>query len=82
MLALILNPEEMATHSSILAWRIPGTEEPARLLSGVTQSRTQLKQLSSSSSILKPYCIHDLITGTPYHWNEGSQENIHSWQAG
>ena len=25
--------EEMATHSSILAWRIPGTEEPGGLLS-------------------------------------------------
>ena len=23
----------MATHSSVLAWRIPGTEEPVRLLS-------------------------------------------------
>ena len=23
--------KEMATHSSILAWRIPGTEEPERL---------------------------------------------------
>ena len=23
--------EEMATHSSVLAWRIPGTEEPGRL---------------------------------------------------
>ena len=23
--------EDMATHSSILAWRIPGTEEPGRL---------------------------------------------------
>ena len=23
--------EEMATHSSILAWKIPGTEEPGRL---------------------------------------------------
>ena len=23
--------KEMATHSSILAWRIPGTEEPGRL---------------------------------------------------
>ena len=23
--------EEMPTHSSILAWEIPGTEEPARL---------------------------------------------------
>ena len=25
--------EGMATHSSILAWRIPGTEEPGRLQS-------------------------------------------------
>ena len=25
--------EEMATHSSILAWRIPWTEEPGELLS-------------------------------------------------
>ena len=26
-------PKEMATHTSILAWRIPGTEEPGGLLS-------------------------------------------------
>ena len=26
--------KEMATHSSILAWRIPWTEEPGRLQSG------------------------------------------------
>ena len=25
--------KEMATHSSVLAWRIPGTVEPGRLLS-------------------------------------------------
>ena len=30
----------MATHSSVLAWRIPGTGEPRELLSGVAQSRT------------------------------------------
>ena len=40
--------KELATHSSVLAWRIPGTGEPA--VSGVTQSQTRLKQLSSSSS--------------------------------
>ena len=34
--------EEMATHSSILAWRIPWTEEPGGLQSGVTKSQTQL----------------------------------------
>ena len=44
--------KEMATHSSSLGWRIPGTGEPGGLLSyyGVAQSRTQLKRLSSSSS--------------------------------
>ena len=32
--------EEMATHSSILAWRIPGTEEPGRLQLVGLQSQT------------------------------------------
>ena len=41
----------MATHSSVLAWRIPGLGEPGGLsgVSGVAQSQTRLKQLSSSS---------------------------------
>ena len=30
--------KEMATHSSILAWRIPWTEEPGRLQSTGSQS--------------------------------------------
>ena len=42
--------KEMATHSSVLAWRIPGTEEPGGLPSMGLQSRTRLKRLSSSSS--------------------------------
>ena len=32
--------ESMTTHSSILAWRIPWTEEPGGLLSVELQSRT------------------------------------------
>ena len=39
----------MATHCSILAWRIPWTEEPGGLLSTGLQSQTRLKQLSSGS---------------------------------
>ena len=35
--------EGMSTHSSILAWRIPSTEEPGRLQSIGLQSWTQLK---------------------------------------
>ena len=49
-----LNPDQedplekgMATHSSILAWRIPWTEEPGGLQSNrVIQRQTQLKWLS------------------------------------
>ena len=40
----------MATHSSALAWRIPGTGEPGGLPSMGSQSQTRLKRLSSSSS--------------------------------
>ena len=32
--------KEMATHSSILAWQIPWTEGPGRLLSNFTHSLT------------------------------------------
>ena len=34
--------KEMATHSSILAWRIPWTEEPGGLQSMGSQSWTQV----------------------------------------
>ena len=34
--------KRMANHSSILAWRIPWTEEPQATVYGVTKSWTQL----------------------------------------
>ena len=41
----------MATYSSVLAWRIPGTGGVWwAAVDGVAQSRTRLKRLSSSSS--------------------------------
>ena len=35
--------KEMATHSSIVAWKIPWTEEPGGLQSWVSKNHTQLK---------------------------------------
>ena len=32
----------MATHSSVLAWGIPWTEEPGATVHGVAKSQTQL----------------------------------------
>ena len=46
--------KEMATHSSILAWRAPGTGDWWAAIYGVAQSGAQLKRLSSSSSIGLP----------------------------
>ena len=37
----------MATHSSILAWRMPWAEEPGGLQPIGLQSQTRLKQLST-----------------------------------
>ena len=65
--------KEMATHSSILAWRIPWTEEPGRLQStGVAKSRTRLSDLtftlierlfssSSLSAISGVMCISEVV---------------------
>ena len=39
--------KEMATHSSVLAWRIPGSGEPGGLPSMGLHSQTRLKRLSS-----------------------------------
>ena len=47
-------PEEgMATHSSILAWKIPWTEQPGRLIfHGVTKSQTRLSDITFFFHIL------------------------------
>ena len=49
--------KEMATHSSVLAWRIPGMGSLVAAIYGVTQSRTRLKWLSS-----KDHCYGTLVT--------------------
>ena len=46
--------EETATHSSILAWKTPWSEEPGGLQSiGVTKSQTRLKRLSTQTKVSK-----------------------------
>ena len=44
--------EGMATHSGILAWKIPWTEEPGGLQStGFAKNRTRLKRLNTNIPI-------------------------------
>ena len=47
--------KEMTTHSSVLAWRIPGTGAWWAAIYGVAHSRTRLKWLSSSSILSYGY---------------------------
>ena len=55
---------KLATHFSIFAWEIPGTEEPGRLQSKGLQNRTQLSMqamdvgnLISGSSVSSKSCL-------------------------
>ena len=68
--------KEMATHSSVLAWRIPGTGGAWwAAVYEVTRSRTRLKWLSSSSSVF--LCIYKILIEVwftvmkfKYPWNK------------
>ena len=81
--------KEMATHSSVLAWRIPGMGEPGRLPSMGSQSRSRLKRLSSSSSrnpIPTPESItyqalnkHRSIMNYGGEWNMGTACSRGKW---
>ena len=76
----------MATHSSVLAWRIPGTGEPGgrAAIYGVAQSRTRLKRLSSSSSSRHKVKCYHFISGDghlpPEVMREGSMNMFDKWR--
>ena len=58
----------MATHSSVLAWRIPGTGAWSAVVYGVAQSRTRLKRLSSSNAVMNTHkslygCMFSFLLG-------------------
>ena len=67
--------KEMATHSSVLAWRIPGTGEPGGLLSiGSHRVGHDWSELSSSSS------SKVLLCGNKWVNNSGNILWINEWQ--
>ena len=62
--------KEMAAHSSILAWKIPWTAEPGRLLSMGLQSRTRLSDRAQQHSEWTHSHVHkaqDLAEETDIH---------------
>ena len=55
--------KEMATHSSILAWKISWTEEPGGLQSMVRRSQTQLSRHAPSWERIVFPCLIDIGLG-------------------
>ena len=47
--------KEMATHSSILAWEIPWTEEPGRLPSWGSKEWDMIEQLNNNNNNKSPF---------------------------
>ena len=55
----------MATHSSILAWRIPWTEEPGRAQSMGSQESNMTEQLNHYNTSLHSLAQHTFQTYQP-----------------
>ena len=59
----MLLEKEMATHSSVLAWRIPGTGEPGGLPSmGLHRVRHDRRDLAAASAAAAFYVLYILKT--------------------
>ena len=69
------SPEKgMATHSSILAWRISWTEEPG------TKSQTQLKWLSMHAHIESLSSTHCVLVWLYLHYPEVEDHQTETWK--
>ena len=62
--------KEMATHSSILAWRIPWTEEPGGLQSTGSQSRTRLSNFIFTFTFTYSLSVIDFFESPICHFRE------------
>ena len=71
--------KEMATHSSILAWRIPWTEEPGGLQSTGSQRGTRLSDFTSlwmSEYISALVLLGRMLDSTQIHYCEWASDVI------
>ena len=72
----------MATHSRILTWRIPWTEEPSGLQSMGSPSRTRPKQLSTHAHRVRTNALSLLNwEGSQWvTWDQKSPPQLH-WES-
>ena len=73
--------KEKATHSSILAWKIPQMEKPGRPQSMWSQSRTWLSNCTHTHKMLR-HCFHyfQVITIPCNHFQSaGAKKDVSAW---
>ena len=69
--------KEMATHSSILAWKIPQTEEPGGLQSMGLQSQTRLRTHALYiKQITNKDTLHSTVNYTQYFVMTYMEKNL------
>ena len=61
--------EDMASHSSVLAWRIPWTKVPGGLQSTGTQSHIRLKRLSTHTWTVARQAPLSMEFSRQVHWS-------------
>ena len=67
--------EGMATRSSILAWRIPWTEEPGGIVHGVAKSWTRLSDLAHTHMWDRPSTPSPPAVPGPLTWDAEKQQS-------
>ena len=75
----------MATHSSILAWKIPWTEEPGRLQSMGSLSQTQLSNFTFTfhfHALEKKMATHSSILAISWMEEPGGLLSMGSYRVG
>ena len=69
--------EEMATHSNILAWKIPWTEEPSRLQSMGGKESDMTEQLTLPQIISPAQIFHQMPPSSSICMTPGTASSTH-----
>ena len=77
--------KEMATHSSVLAWRIPGTGEPGGLYIHGVESKTTLwasqeAQMVKNPPVVQETWVRSLGQEAPWEKAMGTHSSILAWR--
>ena len=72
--------QEIATHSSILAWKIPRTEEPGKLqFMGLQRVRSEISTKHGCTQSIYLYAHQNYLSFGLLMWHNG-EGSVQSWE--